>query len=63
MVNRDNQSLSKLIIDNTDNVNIVIDSGNSVSTLPVNDNPIIIVEDSSENSNDNAWNQFVNINY
>ncbi|KAG4106983.1 kinase-like protein [Neocallimastix lanati (nom. inval.)] len=58
MVNRDNQSLSKLIIDNTDNVNIVIDSGNSVSTLPVNDNPIIIVEDSSENSNDNAWNQF-----
>eukprot|EP00833_Pecoramyces_ruminatium_P017682 jgi/Orpsp1_1/1191714/evm.model.d7180000088015.1 len=63
MVNRENQSLSK--INNVDNINVVIDSSNSVSTLPNNDNPTIVIEAPSEKSGedeDNAWNQFVNIN-
>jgi len=59
MVNRENQSLSK--INNVDNINVVIDSSNSVSTLPNNDNPTIVIEAPSEKSGedeDNAWNQF-----
>jgi len=64
VVNRENQSLSKITLNNINNVNTEEDSGNSGSTLPNNDNPIIVVEAPSENKEDenNAWNQFV-INY
>jgi len=59
MVNRENQSLSK---NDVNNISIVIDSGNSSSTIPNNDDPVIIVESASEKyeqNNDGAWNQFV----
>jgi serine/threonine protein kinase len=60
VVNRENQSLSKITLNNINNVNTEEDSGNSGSTLPNNDNPIIVVEAPSENKEDenNAWNQF-----
>jgi len=61
IINRENQSLTKATINNTDNVNIVVDSSNSASTLPNNDNPTIVIEAPSEKSDDeedNAWNQF-----
>jgi len=58
MVNRENQSLSK---NDVNSINIVIDSGKSSSTLPSNDDPIIVVESASEKSelnNGGAWSQY-----
>jgi len=61
MVNRENQSLSKTDNNNSNNISIVIDSGDSSSTIPNNEDPVIVVEAPSEKSKENdecAWNQF-----
>jgi len=61
MVNRENQSLSKNDITNNsnNNINIVIDSGDSSSTLPNNNDPIIVIEapqsEKSKDTDECAW--------
>jgi len=58
MVNRENEPT----INNSDKINIVVDSGNSSTTLPNNNNPVIVVETpslkSASNDDDCAWSQF-----